>query len=77
VGERYLDKIAETEPTDVEGFNVEEPTGDPRSFSETEWRDNMRLSEKMGRWPSFWGPRPGEEGCLVPAHLLIRPEERT
>jgi hypothetical protein len=55
-----------------EGFKVEDPTRDPHSFREAEWSDNLDLFSRHGIWPRYWGPRPGEIGCLVPPHLLAQ-----
>lgn len=38
--------------------------------SEEQWAKRLRYGRKELKWAGDWGPRPGEPGCLVPAHLL-------
>lgn len=41
------------------------PTGDEL------WTKRLSFGRRKGMWGSAeWGPRPGQPGCLVPAHLL-------
>lgn len=41
------------------------PTGDEL------WTKRLSFGRRKGLWGSAeWGPRPGQPGCLVPAHLL-------
>jgi hypothetical protein len=65
----YLD-----EPDKPEGVareaTIAEPTRGPQSFSDSDWRNRLRDLSAKGEWSNFWGPRPGEPGCLVPARLL-------
>jgi hypothetical protein len=50
---------------------IAEPTLDPQSFSDEDWKDRLRNNWwAKGEWSVHWGPRPGEFGCQVPAHLL-------
>jgi len=42
----------------------------PATFTETEWSDRVKHFYLDGEWSALWGPRPGESGCQVPAHLL-------
>lgn len=34
------------------------------------WSERVRIFLVKGLWPSGWGPRPGEEGCNCPEHIL-------
>ena len=39
-----------------------------------QWRARLKGCEPGKRiefWPSNWGPKPGETGCLAPTALLI------
>ncbi len=47
-----------------------EPSRGPESFSDLDWKDRLRNHREKGEWSNYWGPRPGEPGCKVPAHLL-------
>ncbi len=49
---------------------IAEPLLDPQSFTNTDWSDRLRNHWGKGEWSRRWGPRPGEPGCKVPAHLL-------
>jgi hypothetical protein len=49
---------------------IAEPSHGPQSFSDVDWKDRLRNNWEKGEWSSLWGPRPGEPGCKVPAHLL-------
>ena len=68
----YLDEI-EAAALPSCGMKIEAPTQDARTFTEADWRDRLALIEGGARWPSQWGPKPGEPGCLVPSALLVRP----
>lgn len=35
------------------------------------WHKRMEMWQKKRIWVGFWGPRPGENGCLVPKNLLV------
>ncbi|MEI8154878.1 MAG: hypothetical protein WCG92_25360, partial [Hyphomicrobiales bacterium] len=69
----YLnERPAPTTKADSGNLKIEAPTRDPRSFTEAEWRERLATFNSDGRWPeTYWGPRPGTAGCLVPAHLLV------
>jgi hypothetical protein len=49
---------------------IAEPSLDPQTFTDADWRDRLNNNWAKGEWSSLWGPRPGEFGCKVPAHLL-------
>jgi hypothetical protein len=49
---------------------IAEPSLDPQSFSDTDWEERLRNHWAKGEWSNHWGPRPGEFGCRVPAHLF-------
>jgi hypothetical protein len=49
---------------------IAEPSLDPQSFSDEDWKDRLRNNWEKGEWSNRWGPRPGEPGCKVPAHIL-------
>lgn len=40
-----------------------------------QWRSRLRAWDHSGGkfWNAFWGPKPNEEGCWVPQHLLQAP----
>lgn len=59
------------------GIVIKKPERKPEDFSDTEWQDRLKLLEQQGLWSSYFGPRPGEPNCLVPAHLLMKPVSRT
>lgn len=37
---------------------------------DVEWRGRMKLYREKGTWGAFWGPKPGQPGCSVPAEIL-------
>lgn len=43
------------------------PAGWPSSLPDPE---RVRTNWLRGSWPSMWGPRPDELGCLIPAEIL-------
>jgi hypothetical protein len=65
----YLDEPDKPEGVAREATMVE-PSRGPQSFSDPDWRYRLRNHWAKGEWSNFWGPRPGELGCLVPARLL-------
>ena len=70
----YADEIEAAPSTPDRGaMKIEAATRDASTFTEADWRDRLALIERGERWPSQWGPKPGEPGCLVPAALLVRP----
>jgi hypothetical protein len=64
----YLDERAPPKGTPI--LTISEPARDPQSFTESDWRDRLANNWAKGQWSGLWGPRPGEPGCHVPAHLL-------
>jgi uncharacterized membrane-anchored protein len=53
---------------------IEGPTRDPRTFSDDDWRSNLKRWNEKQEWStSYWGPKPGDPGCLVPSHLILSP----
>lgn len=44
---------------------------DVASWPEARWRLALEIWREREGWADEWGPRPGEPGCIVPAHLLI------
>jgi hypothetical protein len=46
---------------------------DPRAFTDTEWQKRLAHFRDNAQWLEIWGARPGNPGCLVPAHLLLSP----
>jgi hypothetical protein len=46
------------------------PLKDPRSFTEDDWRARLASWRTSETWSTHWGPKPGDNGHLVPAHLL-------
>jgi hypothetical protein len=65
----YLDEPDKPEGVAPEA-TIAEPSLGPQSFSDSDWRNRLRNLSAKGEWSNLWGPRPGELGCLVPAHLL-------
>jgi hypothetical protein len=65
----YLDEPDKPEAVSREA-TIPQPTRGPQSFSDSDWRNRLRDLSAKGEWSNFWGPRPGEPGCLVPARLL-------
>jgi hypothetical protein len=66
----YLDDPEAANGAAPEAPKIEAPIRNPKSFSEAEWRDRLAPFKATGQWaPDHWGPPPGAEGCLVPAHL--------
>jgi hypothetical protein len=64
----YLDNVSATAAT----AKIEEPTRDPRTFTDDEWRAFLKRWNVTREWSlSYWGPKPGEPDCLVPRHLLV------
>jgi hypothetical protein len=43
---------------------------DPSTFSEADWSGRVRQFRSSGEWSGLWGPKPGVDGCKVPAHIL-------
>jgi hypothetical protein len=39
-------------------------------YNHGDWRYWLDALQKQGRWSDYLGPRPGEEGCLVPKELM-------
>lgn len=65
----YLDE-PEAAAGAAEVPKIEAPIRNPNSFTESDWRDRLAPYRATGQWaPDHWGPPPGAEGCLVPAHL--------
>lgn len=47
------------------------PTRDPRTFTAAEWLQRVTAWRDGTDWPdTYWGPPPGNPGCLVPTELL-------
>ena len=64
----YLDEP--DKPKQAGDLRIPEPSLNPQSFTDKDWHDRLRNSWANGEWSGHWGPRPGEPGCHVPAHLL-------
>jgi hypothetical protein len=53
-------------------IKLEPPTRDPKTFTDAEWSQRLTDFGSGQPWPDlYWGPAPGQPGCLVPARLLI------
>jgi hypothetical protein len=66
----YLDQAA----PNAGGPQIEGPSKDPRSFSESEWRSLLKRWNEREEWSeSYWGPKPGAPNCFVPSHLIVTP----
>jgi hypothetical protein len=55
----------------------DKPETPARDFTEADWQERLEFLNRHGTWSSYWGPKPGEPNCLVPAHLLVKPVSRT
>jgi hypothetical protein len=67
----YLDEPEPLSATNAGTSKIEAPTLDPRTFSDARWRDCLAHYREKGTWAAdYWGPAPGESGCLVPAELI-------
>lgn len=51
------------------------PTQPPEEWSDDRWRAALAVNRETGQWGDRLGPRPGELGCRVPAHLIVRATE--
>lgn len=58
-GERWLDE-------GVSG-SAAKPAQNPEDL---QWQSRLDGLKRFGNWLRDWGPKPGEPGCMVPAHLL-------
>lgn len=50
----------------------------PRHFDDTtreKWAERMQVYGRSKLWPSNWGPRPGEPGCLCPIDIITAKED--
>jgi hypothetical protein len=56
-----------------EGGEPAPPPIDPRAFTDTEWQKRLTHFRDNAQWLEIWGAKPGNPGCLVPAHLLLSP----
>jgi hypothetical protein len=65
----YLNEPDKTKGA-VHEATIAEPSRGPQSFCDADWQDRLRNHWAKGEWSTHWGPRPGEFGCRVPAHLL-------
>jgi len=43
---------------------------DPASFSDVQWGKILYVARTDSMWWRSWGAMPGEDGCLVPKHIL-------
>jgi hypothetical protein len=54
------------------GSAIAAATRDPGTFCDDELRTFLGRWNDTGEWSiSYWGPKPGQPGCLVPARLLL------
>ena len=68
----YLDEASSAPNSAV--LSIEGPTDDPQTFSDEKWRANLKHWTEKQEWSaSYWGPKPGDPGCLVPSHLILSP----
>jgi hypothetical protein len=72
-----LNKERGSAPTKAQaspGPTIAEPERKPETFTDDEWRQRLETFQADSKWPAqYWGPAPGKPGCLVPAHLLVKP----
>jgi hypothetical protein len=45
----------------------------PADFTDAEWEEKLKVLLRFGQWSPTWGAQPGEQGCLVPSHLIVAP----
>jgi hypothetical protein len=50
---------------------------DPKSFNEADWIKRLDHFQSGKPWLSGWGAAPGEPGCMVPGHLILKPVAST
>lgn len=60
------------EPDNAPTTQIAKPTRDPATFTDQEWLERLHSYGATRAWSSLWGARPGDPGCIVPAHLQIR-----
>lgn len=48
------------------------PPPDPAKLSDTEWGFRISVAISHKSWLGEWGPKPGDDECLVPAHLVTK-----
>ena len=66
----YLDE--KLPASNIAGTGNRGPDRDPRTFSDDEWRSYFRCWTEKREWSiSYWGPKRGHPGCLVPSHLIL------
>lgn len=47
------------------------PRAPPIHSTDDDWQRRLKYAREHRRWSSTrWGPKPGEPGCLIPAHLI-------
>ncbi|MBX3490880.1 hypothetical protein [Parvibaculum sp.] len=54
-------------------FAAQKPTSagaGPAMSDDQRWRGRVESLREKGVWSPQWGPRPGEQGCLVPKSIL-------
>ena len=52
-----------------DGFQPQKPASPVAA--ESRWSTRLNIARTQQTWSSSeWGPRPGEDGCLVPSHLI-------
>lgn len=52
-----------------DGFQPQKPASPVAA--ESRWSTRLNIARAQQTWSSSeWGPRPGENGCLVPSHLI-------
>jgi hypothetical protein len=61
------------EPDGGDGGEPAPVIRDPRSFTDADWQKRLTYLQDSETWLEAWGPKPGEPGCLVPAHLIVTP----
>lgn len=49
-----------------DGFQAQKPAA-----NDDQWRERLIYARREHRWAPDWGPRPGEDGCCVPPHLIV------
>jgi hypothetical protein len=54
-------------------IEVRKPEQRPEDYTDADWQARLQHLDEHGEWSTHFGPRPGEPGCLVPSHLLVKP----
>lgn len=67
----FIGAIRDRREQRVAALKAAERPADP---AQIDWwnRLTLYLDDEHHSWPAKWGPRPGEDGCLVPEDVIIK-----